>query len=114
MITLIYFLAAIIPITSFADKWVLEPNEIKSFPFGRLECESHSNPTKASRYPSPFILCRKDQSIKFKIPLALGSYYEVSKDGNYLLSLSNSGLDDYAFWIVDQQGKFINYRKHMQ
>lgn len=96
-----------------ADKWHLESNKITKLIFGKLYCEAHSNPTNAVRFPKKKLECFQNEKVEFEKNLGAERFY-VSKDGEYLLGVSNSGLDDNAFWIIDSKGNDIIKRTHRQ
>jgi len=113
----IYFLWSIVFIicsTSWGDTSLYSPpNETTKFNVGALECVQLRKRTSDQIVLSAASLkCTRLGKQLFEIANYGATEIIADRDSRYILGLSNSGRDEYAFWLLNESGKVLTKVKH--
>ncbi len=110
--------AILSPVVVIADKWdsgsVPKPSS-KTYLLGDATChestKSLTRPGQMMPRADYYFNCERNQKALFSLPFG-AELISLSNDRQFAMGVSNHGLHDHAFWIINSQGKVIAERRH--
>ncbi len=98
-----------------ADKWSLFPGlKKKEYTFGELNCLLVEDGKEGGLmvYPIWEFTCSRGGKLLFKKERYGADVISATKDGAFIVGISNSGFTEFDYWIIDHTGRVIAEKKH--
>ena len=99
-------------ISLFADSWSC-PKILREYEFQhkKISCKLRSYCGPDTNYPDAHIMCINFGGETFFRNLG-ASQVKISPNGDFILGVSNSGLDKHALWLLSSEGRLIHAVEH--
>ncbi len=97
----------------FADSWYFEQQKQQdSFTFGQTEVIRVVDATENNQYPDYSVIILHDGNQEAVLKGLTFDQIVAFGEGKFLLGVSNSGLTDFAFFIVRSTGELLRANLH--